>query len=181
MLIGFVGNADAGKSRAATYLRERHGFAVVSPIDPAKKFVGELFGFSERQLFGPSSAREEPHPVLKRPDGSPLTARFVLDELGVSLRRVCPSILADYSMRDADRDLVNESVRFHEEMELIRARGGRIVLRTGGTPTNDAYDQLVRTLPRSAYDAVIEPLPTLAELYERLDILLSGWRSERDR
>ncbi len=81
MLVGVCGYMGSGKTRLAQRLRDRHGFTIVSPIDPAKKFVGELFGFTDEQLYGASSARDEAHSYMRRADGEPLTARYALDEL----------------------------------------------------------------------------------------------------
>lgn len=181
MIVGVCGYMGSGKTRVANRLRDCHGFAVVSPIDPAKRFVGELFGFTNEQLYGPSSARDEPHAYMLRADGEPLTARYVLDELGVLLRQCYPLVLADYAMRDPERDLVNESVRFREELEFIRQRRGKLILRKGGTPQGNVYDALVNELPDSYFDAVIPRLGSLEQLHRHVDVIVDGWRSEEGR
>lgn len=181
MIVGIVGLRASGKSTIARALVERHGFRVVSPIDPTKRMGVEL-GFSHHCMFGSSSARDEPHPTLRMPDGSPLTGRIFLDAMGVAIRAVHPDLLLDASMR-GDGDLVNESARFHSELEAIRAAGGKLLKRKGGVLVGDAYDLAARELPDSYFDAVIPALEGpdwLDRLHFVVDTLVSGWRSEAE-
>ncbi len=58
-IIAFCGLAGSGKDTAANYLVEEHGFKKASFAAPLKQMVKIAFGFSDEQLYGPSSKREE--------------------------------------------------------------------------------------------------------------------------
>jgi hypothetical protein len=178
MLIGVSGYLGSGKSEIGVHLVTAHGFTVVSPIDPCKRLGVEL-GFTSASMFGPSSAREETHPSLCRPDGSPLTARGFLDRVSAAVRAECPTILLAAAM-SGDGDRVNESVRKRIEYDAIRAAGGKLIKRKGGTRRGDEYDE-VGDMPDHMFDAVLPRFDTLDQLHATLDVLVAGWRSELSR
>jgi hypothetical protein len=60
MIIGISGKANSGKDTAADYLAKQYKFTKVALADPLKRFVMEVFDFSEEQLWGSSEKREEP-------------------------------------------------------------------------------------------------------------------------
>lgn len=66
-LIVLSGDAGAGKDSVAKILVETRGWQLYSLAGPLKRFAYDLFGFTEEQLYGPSSARNEPDPRWKRP------------------------------------------------------------------------------------------------------------------
>jgi len=175
MIVAIAGRKHSGKSELARRLQQKHGFRVTSPIDPAKRFGMEL-GFPERCMFGPSSAREEPHPTLVCADGSPLTGRLFLDTVSRSVRDICPSILLVRSMMMGG-DVVNESVRLRIELEAYREAGAKLIRRKGGIRSNNEYDEL-ESVPDSFFDAVLPAFDTLEQLHFAVDTLVSGWRSE---
>ncbi len=181
MLVAFVGRKSSGKSRGADHLVARHGFRKVSPIDPGKRFAEDL-GFSHESLWGPSSARELPHPTLTCADGSPLILRTFLDTVSTEVRKLCPTILLARSLRDVGDggDWVNESLRLRVELDAYRELGAFIIRRKGGIATDDEYDQLA-DLPDSAFDACIGRMDTLEQLYGCVDALIDGWRAEAGR
>lgn len=178
LIVAFGGHLNSGKSTASDHLVARHGFARTSPIDPFKRAAVEL-GWPEYAAFGPSSAREMPHPYLTKPDGSPLILREWLDDISATARAKCPTILLAASMRGGG-DVVNESCRKRIEYDAIRAAGGRVIKRKGGTRRGDEYDE-VGDMPDGAFDAVIPEGLTLGQLHAMLDVLVSGWRSELGR
>lgn len=179
LIVALCGYLDSGKTTAARRLRDRHGFAAISPADPIKRLGVEL-GFSEHAMFGPSSSRSERHPTLARHDGEPLSAREFCDVVSASVRGLSPAILLDASMRGDAVDLVNESCRKKIEYDAIRAAGGKLIKRKGGTRRGDEYDE-VADMPDSAFDAVIPEGLTLEQLYGVLDALVDGWKSEAGR
>lgn len=178
LIVACCGYIDSGKSTAARWLRAKHGLVPTSPIDPLKRAAVEL-GWSEHAAFGPSSARYEPHPFLTKPDGSPLTLREWLDDVSVTARAKCPTILLAASMRGTS-DLVNESCRKLLEYDAIRAAGGKLIKRKGGTRRGDEYDE-VADLPDHMFDAVIPEGLSIEQLHVQLDILVDGWRAELGR
>jgi len=56
-LVGVSGQAGSGKDTIANYLCEEYQFKKVALADPIKRFGYHVFHFSEKQLWGPSSAR----------------------------------------------------------------------------------------------------------------------------
>lgn len=178
MIVCLVGRKDAGKSQVARRLATHHGFTVISPIDPGKRLAEEL-GFSKESVWGPSSARELPHPYLKRADGSPLILRGFLDRLSAAIRAECPTIMLEAALRH-EGDVVNESVRLVVELEAYKARGARLIKRRGGIATDDEYDQL-SDVPDAFFDAVLPQFGTLEQLHFAVDTLISGWKSEAGR
>lgn len=178
-IIGICGVAGSGKSTVADHLR-RHGFSTVSLAAPMKQVVGELFGFTIRQLYGPSAARSEPHPRYRRPDGSPLTARFALQTFGTDWARACcPDIWIEKTLEECRRlrcRVAIPDVRFRNEMDAIRAAGGLLWRRTSDVASVDQHpserEQL--ELPDSYFDAVFPHYPDLTELYARVDFVAAG-------
>lgn len=51
------GFSGTGKDAAAGHLVSKHGAVQTGLADPAKRHIADLYGFTEHQLFGPSSAR----------------------------------------------------------------------------------------------------------------------------
>lgn len=178
LIVACCGYLNSGKSTAARWLRDKHGFASISPADPVKRFGVDL-GFSEHSMFGPSDARSEKHPTLTKPDGSPLEAREFCDVVSAAVRQLCPVILLDKSMCGFF-DLVNESCRKRVEYDAIRASGGKLIKRKGGTRRGDEYDE-VADMPDSAFDAVIPEGLSIEQLHVLLDVLVDGWKAEVGR
>ncbi len=59
MIIAIGGLAGSGKDTACDYLVEKHGFKKTSFAAPLKQMAKIAFGFTDEQLYGPSSKREE--------------------------------------------------------------------------------------------------------------------------
>lgn len=57
---GNKGSAGAGKDTVADRLVAKHGFVRIGFADPMKRFLAEVFDFSEEQLWGPSEKRNAP-------------------------------------------------------------------------------------------------------------------------
>ncbi len=65
-IVGVVGVAGAGKDTVVHLaLQEVDGYRL-SFAAPLKEFAGEVFGFTNRQLYGPSEARNAPDRYLSR-------------------------------------------------------------------------------------------------------------------
>ena len=60
MIIGLCGVAGSGKSTVADFLVRDHGFVSIALADPIKRAAKDWFAFTDRQLWGPSEARNEP-------------------------------------------------------------------------------------------------------------------------
>ena len=57
---GNMGSAGAGKDTVANRLIEKHGFVKVGFADPMKRFVQDIFQFSDEQVWGESKFRNAP-------------------------------------------------------------------------------------------------------------------------
>jgi hypothetical protein len=58
-IIAMCGLAGSGKDTACNYLVKNHGFSKTSFAAPLKAMAKIAFGFTDEQLYGPSSKREE--------------------------------------------------------------------------------------------------------------------------
>jgi len=61
------GIAGAGKDSVANILVNEHRWTLYSLAGPLKRFSQDMFSFTDEQVFGPSSARNEPDPRWARP------------------------------------------------------------------------------------------------------------------
>lgn len=191
MIVGIAGLAGSGKSLCAEYLRDCHGFRIVSFADPIKAIVQRLWGFTNEQLYGPSSARSEPHPTVRMPDGSPLTARVALQVLGTDVAR---QLDRDVWVRAAlagigdGEDVVVPDMRFPEnELPALRARGAFLIRRKPRVmphPNEWALmhdtERAMSLVPDSEFDAVLGYEPSKLRLYQTLDVLVMGWRARTE-
>ncbi len=72
-LVGLFGPAGSGKGTVAGILREEYDAAVVSIVDPAKRFCQRIFGWSNETLWGASELRD----VSKTDDGADYRVEFL--------------------------------------------------------------------------------------------------------
>jgi hypothetical protein len=95
MIIYILGEAHSGKSEAAKHIRRKYRTIEISLSDPMKRFLMELYGFTEEQLWGESSNRNGPDPRFPRLVGSfdedtgkieCLSPREALQTLGEAMR-----------------------------------------------------------------------------------------------
>jgi hypothetical protein len=108
-LIGICGKAGSGKSTVADILARDHAFVVVSLADPMKRACADWFGWGIETLWGPSTARNEPHARL-----GGLTARKALQQLGTEFGRACyVNVWINLALRTADSLLIGEKYRRH--------------------------------------------------------------------
>ena len=98
MIIGLSGLAGSGKTTVANMLVKNHVFEAISLADPMKRFCKEMFGFSDEQLYGPSSARNAIDPRYGK------SPRVALQHLGTEWGRAFhENVWVDYAMREAGR------------------------------------------------------------------------------
>ena len=126
-LIGFAGRAGSGKSWAAFALVLRQPrFARMRFADPLKAMLLAL-GATEAEIDGLAKETPSPHLCGKTP-------RHAMQTLGTEWGRqmIGISLWVDAWARRADAlladggSVVVDDVRFPDEIEAIRARGGRI-------------------------------------------------------
>lgn len=137
-LIGIVGLAGSGKSTLARVIAERHGFQEESLAAPLKAVCAALFGWTEKQLFGPSHLRNEVDP---RWGFSPRKAlQFIGTEVARGLHEDVwvRALLDTLSLPGAPRYVVVSDVRFQNEVDALRKAGGKIVKISGRGGLQDA-------------------------------------------
>jgi hypothetical protein len=177
VVIGLAGRARSGKSTAARYLAQEHGFGCLAFADPLRAIARGLFpGWThEWHLEGPGKDQVDPT--------CGFTPRAVLQELGAGGRRVHP----DFWLYQADRAMalwraealadtrtpspgvVWTDVRYPNEAAWIGDRGGVLVhLRREGAPAvrpHESEDGLIA----GPHDVVIRNDSTLETLFAALD------------
>jgi hypothetical protein len=123
MLIGLCGPAGCGKTTVAEALQDRHGFTVISFADPLYGAVSAITGLSTDELKD-RSIKESPLPGIGK------SPRFLLQTLGTEWGRtmVSKTLWIDLAMGRAEKadNAVIADVRFDNEAEAIRERGGKV-------------------------------------------------------
>lgn len=130
MLIGLCGAAGCGKTTIAEGLRDRHGFKILSFADPLYDAVSVITGVPVERLKDRAVKEVELAGIGKSP-------RFLLQTLGTDWgrRMIDENIWVNAAMARVadDEDVVIADVRFDNEADAIRDRGGRVlyVIRPG--------------------------------------------------
>lgn len=138
---GVSGQARAGKDSIADRLVSAHGFVRVGWADPMKRFVQELFDFTDEQVWG--NAKEAPDPRYlrrtRREGTDPalavevpeyLTPRYALQTIGTEWGRDCyPAIWIEYGLRVA-RKILAHGHEYNASIGL-REHGGSAPLAAG--------------------------------------------------
>lgn len=128
-IIGLCGAAGSGKGTVAEALRDRCGLLEIAFADALYTAIANITGYSVLELKD-RAIKETPIPWLggKSP-------RHLLQSLGTEWGRsmVCPDIWVTATMRHIDnlRDVIGNGVvisdvRFNNEAEAIRDRGGQV-------------------------------------------------------
>lgn len=172
LLLGLTGPAGAGKDTVGKRLYMTHNFVNTSFAEPLRCAAMEVFGldydhFIDREL------KETVNGYWG------LTPRQMLQRLGTEairgtfgpefwVRRWCQTYA---EVHDTDHIVVTD-VRFPEEAQMVRERGGVLVhiLRDDVTRFNHASDQ---GIPFLAGDHVIENDGDIKGLYAKVDSLMS--------
>ena len=186
----------SGKDEAAAALASR-GFVAVALADPIKRFLIEVYGFTEDQLWGPSDLREGKCDLG-------VSARDALQLFGTGAgRKLHPSTWVDYTRRVLVRlaesgytydrlrgvvtdipfsdpcDVVVPDIRFANEAEAVRSAGGVLVRIVRNVDTEFAEEkhvseQEVLELPDCYFDHCIYNSGTLADLHRKVIGTLIG-------
>lgn len=181
LLIGFAGAKRAGKTLATELLMQKHGVVGMGFAQPLRVFVGELLGLDADQL---ETHKETQVPFLR--EG--VTPRTMLQTLGTEWGRqlVDPDIWVTVAMRSADAAreagyaVAFADVRFPNEAEAIRSRGGIIVNVTReGTGSGDAHVSEAG-LPAELVNYTIANDGTPSDLYDALLETLVEYKRVRD-
>ena len=130
ILIGLTGPARTGKSTTAYHLTLEHGFASYAFADPLRDALMAIFGLSPEDFEG--TAKEKPIAWLGRSPrqlmqllGTEWGRHMISANLWVDLAEQHFDALADASW-PAPHYVISD-VRFENEADFIRKRGGVIV------------------------------------------------------
>lgn len=204
MIIGVSGFALSGKDATGAYLAERYGFERVRFAAKLKSICADIYGFSHEQIDG--KAKDEPDPRYPLSGQCPkcgeqcdqdthgagwfcgpcgrlwpvcLTPRLAMQQLGTEgARRLYADVWVEATLRDLDpgRRWAVCDVRYPNEVEGIRRRGGKVIRRLRGAPESDHPSETSLADRSDLYDAAIGDCATLDELHAEIDRLMSEWR-----
>ena len=191
MLIGIVGLIGSGKDTVAQRLVDKHGYRRDSFAKSLKDAVASMFNWDRDMLEGSTKEsrewREHPDPFWSKQFGKPVTPRWVLQYFGTEVMRgqMYDAIWVDSCLgRYNGKPTVISDTRFPNEVEQIRARGGKIIrVKKGRDPewfTNYIEGRIVPknvhsseyVWARSEYDHVILNDGSLEDLYKHVDELI---------
>lgn len=145
-LIGIAGKAGAGKDTVADFLVARHGFTKISWADALKAGLAAM-GFPE------PANRDDKEKLIP---GFDFTWREAAQKLGTEWGRALdPDIwlkVTERRMRRANDRLVIADVRFNNEAEMVRRKGGVMLFLHGrqadlGVSAGHASEAGVEYLP----------------------------------
>lgn len=137
-LIGLAGKAGAGKDTAANHLWSEHDFTAYAFADPIRAGLQAMLGLSDQEL----SDRSYKETVLEPFGVSP---RRMMQTLGTEWGRQCihpdlwllvASLNVDELIARGRNRIVITDIRFDNEADWIRARGGTVlhIRRPGAEP-----------------------------------------------
>ena len=174
MIIGLMGYAGAGKSEVARYLRERHGFEAPHIGRPLKRMLAELLreiGYDEATIvrFVDGDLKRDLIPELG------ITSTEAQQTLGTEWGRDCVGAdvwlslwlaKVDRVIRDGGH-VVQESVRFANEVEALRQRSALLVevRRPGIGPLSDHPSEVLPGEP----DLIIQNDGTIDVLRDKVE------------
>lgn len=159
---GNKGSANSGKDTVADHLVDKYGFVKVALADPMKRFLMEVFDFTEEQLWGSSEKRNEPDKRYCRTppwDNTPhmdpqvvadiigpgteayLTPRYALQQLGTEWGRDCYNdVWVNYALRVAKKLLCDSGVAYVRTKGIVTALSRDEVLEEGASAELYFYD-----------------------------------------
>jgi hypothetical protein len=170
IVIGIAGRARTGKTTAARYLEEVHGFACFAFADPLKRIARTLMPhWHAWHLEG--GGKEIPDPRTG------VVPRVLLQEIGAGGRRAHEGLwllaaaqdLAALQDREVRRPAVWSDVRYPNEAEWIRGLGGTVLhlVRTSAPRVRDHESE--SGLEPCPADIVYRNDGDLESLYAALD------------
>lgn len=175
-IIGLAGRKRVGKDSAAEYLVRHYGYTRLAFADPLKVAVAGLFGISmeEVEMIKNNSSITL---VVGGRKHLEISGREFLQRFGTEMGR---EIFGRYfwvsqwekALNEEMLPVVTPDVRFVEEAEAIRKRGGIVVeIVRSGVQDNDSHLS-EQPLPKKLVDVVVANNGSLADLYQRMDLLI---------
>ena len=138
MIIGLAGFAGSGKSTAAQYFIDHHGFRRLSFAAAVKDTAAAIFGWDRAKLEGATDAdrtwREQPDPFWSVAMKQPWTPRYALQYVGTDLCRnhVLDTIWIERLRNNIlllgpNAKVVIDDVRFVNERDALRTWGAHLL------------------------------------------------------
>ncbi len=125
MILGFSGKKYSGKTTAAKYLEKKYGFISLALADPLKIAAREIFDLSDEETDG--DLKEVINPFWQ------MTPRQIMQKMGTEAMRGAfgPDLWVNALFKQMERykhaNFAISDVRFQNEADAIRARGGYVV------------------------------------------------------
>ena len=166
MIVGLSGKLETGKTTAALYLERDHGFVRRSFAAILRRYTSLIFGCTEKQL-------EEPGFKKKSSGIGSLTWRDVMIRLGTFLRSLDSNFFVD-RLDYSGRLVAIDDVRFKNEAQRIKDKGGIIIRLTRPKPTDGSPDQDISETDMDdwPWDYEIDNTKDFEHLFNQLDKIL---------
>lgn len=138
MIVGFCGFIGSGKTTAAQYLEQYHGFTRMSFATTLKDVVASAFQWDRERLDGVTKSsrvwRDQPDLFWSERFGRPITPRYVLQWLGTGIFReqVLDSFWVDNVVLTIQKlspnaNIVFDDARFINERQALRKLGAKFI------------------------------------------------------
>lgn len=169
MLVGLGHQSRVGKDTVGAFLEAR-GFERLAFASELKRAALRLF--ARHGLHSESYYEEHPRErekVLPKLGRTPVELWI---EFGQAMREICPTVWLDQALAHWEPELntVITDVRFPNEAEAIRARGGLLIkIVRPGAPVNGSDECIPEDFP---WDAVVENTGTEEELFRKVEEVL---------
>lgn len=175
MIIGIAGKKGSGKDTFGDYLCKNFGYIRYAFGDPVKEVCRILFGFNDQQLYG--DKKEE------LTDWG-ITPRRAFQVIGTEFgRKQLHKMMPEVNVQDgelwieifrrscsATENIVLTDVRFENEAQAIRDKGGVIIMMDSAYAKEDEHESEKIDV---RYDYLLKNHGTKEELYENIVELIS--------
>ena len=165
-VIGIAGKARSGKTTAANYLVENHGYTIVSCAATLKKIL--MVALEENPPpWNLKSANEKEHYECIEDNRTPFT-RWLLQFVGTDVCRALDetiwvnrmaTVLSAYKANDMYCKIVIPDIRFANEVQVVRMFGGKVlkIIRGGFETIEHGKDHASEQTDELLCDCTIEP------------------------
>lgn len=187
IIIGLAGRKRSGKDTVGMMIRDsRPGWVVSAFASKLKEIVKDVYDFSDEQIHG--ALKEVPDLRYPRPDGTCLTPREAMEQLGTQWGRArYPDTWLDLGMRtakmfmDRGNNFVFTDCRFVNEAKAIIAVGGEVwrihrEIADAVPATHQAESEMDTPEFKALVSRHFENDGTLEELREQVHFKLKGLR-----